>query len=250
MTQFKSKSIDGIITEQLLLLGERANTQGFLYIEGGLFVRNCDIPELKALQASYFDLPADADGGQRFRAHSALLQNNDTIEEAATEGYFQSKEYNTTDGGRVRMFAPIEPRVLKSALLRRVVEIDAAIVRETGIVPFDGTVKIGLHQVRYQPIEGVPSYSSPPWLHKDDEPAVFVHLINASANLIGGDSVLAPSAREFQRVLRLQDPFDTLFLTQKLFHAVTPVGIDSGAVGFRDILIVTFQTAVATKLAA
>lgn len=244
------ESIDAISPEQISHFGDRANAQGYLHIEGGHFVRNCDIPELKMLQASYFDLPADADGGQRFRAHSALRQNNDLIEEAKVQGYAQSKDYNYTEGGKVRMFAPIAPAVLKSALLRRIIQTDADIVRATGLVSFDSEVKIGLHQVRYQPIEGVPSYSSPPWLHKDDEPAVFVHLINASANLIGGDSVLAPSAREFQRVLRLQDPFDTLFLTQMLFHAVTPVGIDSGAVGFRDILIVTFQSAIATKLAA
>jgi hypothetical protein len=249
-TEMSSKGIDAISSKQISLYGEHANKLGYLHIEGSQFVRNCDIPELKMMQASYFDLPPDADGGQRFRAHSALRQNNDVIEEAAAEGYAQSKDYNYTEGGKVRLFAPIAPAVRQSQLLRRIIQIDASIVRATGIVPFDGPVKIGLHQVRYQPIDGIPSYSSPPWLHKDDEPAVFVHLVNASANLIGGDSVLAQSAREFQHVLRLQDPLDTLFLTQNLFHAVTPVGIESGPVGFRDILIVTFQPTVAAKLAA
>jgi 2OG-Fe dioxygenase len=78
---------------------------------------------------------------------------------------------------------------------------------------------------------------------------VFVHLVNLSANVTGGDSVLAPGKTSFQRVLKLLNPFDTLFLTQKILHAVTPAGIDEmGTVGFRDILIVTFQPAIESYL--
>nr|WP_166309199.1 2OG-Fe dioxygenase family protein [Bradyrhizobium sp. 2S1] len=41
-----------------------------------------------------------------------------------------------------------------------------------------------------------------------------------------------------------------MFLTQNIFHAVTPLGIDEGTVGFRDILIVTFETISEQKIAA
>ncbi|MCK1526219.1 2OG-Fe dioxygenase family protein [Bradyrhizobium sp. 182] len=147
-----------------------------------------EVTELKAMQESYFRLPADANGGQRYRAYRSYSLTSDRLEESAVQRYSQSKEYNYLDGGKVRTFQPIEPQVSRSPILQRVIATDAAIVKATGVVSFDAAVKVGVHQVRYQPMAGVPSYSSPPWLHKDDEPAVFVHLLNLSANLSGGDS--------------------------------------------------------------
>lgn len=239
-----------ISNEDLQSYGRRANEDGYLLIEGSRLVGHGDISDLKAFQESYFRLPPDADGGQRYRAYSAFNLSENKLTELAVQGYMQSKAYNEADGDKLRTFQPIEPAIRRSNFIRQIIEKDAAIVKATGIVSFDGAVKLGLHQVRYQPANAIPSYSSPPWLHKDDEPAVFVHLVNLSANLTGGDSVLAVSGREFQRVLKLLHPFDTLFLTHKLFHAVTPVGIDAGAVGFRDILIVTFEAAAQAKIAA
>jgi hypothetical protein len=244
------QAIEGISNDELRSYARRANDDGYVTIDGTKYVRDCDIPALKSLQESYFRLPADADGGQRYRAYRPFELSANGLRESEMQGYLQSPTYNYTEGGKVRTFEPIEPGIRQSDFLRRIIEVDAAFVRETGIVSFGGVVNIGVHQVRYQPVAGLPSFSSPPWLHKDDEPAVFVHLLNLTANLTGGDSVLAAGKGNFQRVLKLLHPFDTLFLTQKIFHAVTPVGIEAGAVGFRDILIVTFQSAVEAKAAA
>ncbi|TXG96357.1 MAG: hypothetical protein E6R08_09710 [Nevskiaceae bacterium] len=239
-----------ISQQELALYGPLAVKQGYLVLEGAQFCSAGDIADLKALQESCFRLPSDTNGGQRFRAYRSFTLTGAGLKESETQGYQQSKQYNYTEGGKLRTFQPIEPGVRALPLLRKVIAIDAAIVKATGIVSFDAGVKVGVHQVRYQPENGVPSYSSPPWLHKDDEPAVFVHLLNLSANSTGGDSVLAGGNRDFHRVLKLVNPFDTLFLTQNLFHAVTPVGIEEGTVGFRDILIVTFEPVVEEKLAA
>ncbi len=241
----------GPISQQdLAVFGPLATSQGYLFVEGARYCTAGDVADLKTIQESCFRLPADTNGGQRFRAYRSFELTELGLAESNTQGYLQSEQYNYLDGGKVRTFQPIEPSIRKLPLLRKVIETDAAIVKATGIVPFDETVKVGVHQVRYQPENGVPSYSSPPWLHKDDEPAVFVHLLNLSANSTGGDSVLASGNRDFHRVLKLVNPFDTLFLTQNLFHAVTPVGIEEGTVGFRDILIVTFEPLAKCKLAA
>ena len=71
---------------------------------------------------------------------------------------------------------------------------------------------------------------------------MFIHLLNLSANAIGGDSVIAQDAKSFERVIRLQDPLDTLCVIKTKFHAVTPVGLNSGLFGYRDIVLITFES--------
>ncbi|WP_234257490.1 2OG-Fe dioxygenase family protein [Pectobacterium sp. IFB5596] len=65
------------------------------------------------------------------------------------------------------------------------------------------------------------------WLHKDDEDIVFVHLINVSSNMLGGDSLIASHPRGIERVLRLEQLFDTLVVNHDKLHAVTPVNMRS-----------------------
>jgi hypothetical protein len=81
-------------------------------------------------------------------------------------------------------------------------------------------------------------------LHKDDENVVFVHLINCSENIIGGDNVIATDAKHMERVIRLERTFDTLVVNHNKLHAVTPVGCrgtNPNDVSTRDIILVTFQ---------
>jgi hypothetical protein len=75
----------------------------------------------------------------------------------------------------------------------------------------------------------------------DDEPLVFLHLINESNNVTGGENTLGRSASYPEFVVKLDHPLDTLCLTQRHYHAVIPHGLRSGTIGYRDILLVTFQ---------
>jgi hypothetical protein len=240
MTKTRGEVSEGLTSEECTILAEEIVRNGYSRLSGDTFLGSSS-EEVAAFQESYFRLPADADGGQRFRAYSRFCLRDRKLILSETQDYAQSAEYNYTHGGKVRRFAPIESQVLNLDLLQRIINTDAAITKATGLVPFGGPVRIGLHQVRYCPSAENPSYSAPPWIHKDDEPVVFVHLVNLSANVVGGDSIIAIDNKTFEAVIGLEHPLDTLCVTQQKFHAVTPVGIRAGSSGFRDILLVTFE---------
>ena len=84
-------------------------------------------------------------------------------------------------------------------------------------------------------------FSSPLWLHRDDEPLVFVHLFNVSDNALGGDNLIATDFKTITHLIRLGNPLETLLLTKKPYHAVTPLGSADKNCAFRDILLVTFM---------
>jgi len=215
--------------------------EGYHRISSAAYLDATLLSELKHFQESYFRLLPDSEGGNRFRSYGRLVMIGSECFETSTKEYVQKVDYNYADGGKVRIFSPLERRVVRSAILRRLVEVDADIVRKSGIVSFDGPVRIGVHQVRYQPVAGEISCSSPPGPHRDDEPVVFVHHINESNNVTGGENTLGKSVHYPEFVVKLDHPLDTLCLTQKHFHAVVPHGLRSGTIGYRDILLVTFQ---------
>jgi hypothetical protein len=105
-------------------------------------------------------------------------------------------------------------------------------------------MQIWVHLFRYKATVNSPAFSSPMWLHKDDEDVVFVHLIDRSKDMIGGDSLIAPDSKHIERVIKLENRFDTLVVNHQKFHAVTPVGLKENSkekFSTRDVILVTFQ---------
>ncbi|MEK3812891.1 2OG-Fe dioxygenase family protein [Bacillus sp. FSL R7-0685] len=216
---------------------------GYSYIPADFYQQKTTDAAVRELQLTYDDLKADPKGGGRYRAHSRyiLAPDSDTLELDPDNGYFQSKEYNYDDGGIVRQFKKISDEFLQHPVTRHMIHSNVEMARQTDFVDWEKEVIIGLHQVRYQVTPDAPSYSSPIWLHRDDEPLVFVHLFQLSEDAIGGDNLIAPSVKQIDKVLRLTNPLETLALGQKVFHAVTPVGTANRDGAHRDILLVTFS---------
>jgi L-isoleucine 4-hydroxylase len=100
------------------------------------------------------------------------------------------------------------------------------------------------------------------WLHRDDEPVVFVHLMASEWNVcvlilqpvdltdlratdtvvVGGDNIIAPDEDTITDMVRLEWPMESLMLGHKVLHAVTPMMPPSHRRdATRDILLVTFQ---------
>ncbi|KPN13313.1 hypothetical protein AKG37_13315 [Bacillus australimaris] len=216
---------------------------GYSYIPAEFYQKKTTDDEVRELQLTYDALKADPKGGGRYRAHSRyiLAPDSDTLELDPDNGYFQSKEYNYDDGGIVRKFDKISDEFLQHPVTQQMIHSNVEMARQTNFVDWGKEVIVGLHQVRYQVTPDAPSYSSPIWLHRDDEPLVFVHLFQLSEDAIGGDNLIAPSVKQIDKVLRLTDPLETLALGQKVFHAVTPVGTANADGAHRDILLVTFS---------
>ena len=108
------------------------------------------------------------------------------------------------------------------------------------------TVNISVHFIRYKANQGGASYSSPVWPHLDDEPLVFIPLIQLTDNAIGADSVISEMDSKPTNVLRLSKPLDTLIVDRAKKHAVTPLGSTEG-IAYRDVMLVNLEAEVQQK---
>lgn len=220
--------------------------KGWAYAQPDYFMDSsaeADLDHLQEIQSSFGRLSKDPSPGNRYRAHVKLnwCPATSFYEKNTSNEYFQSKEYNYADGGRIRKFEPIEDAFLDSALIQSIIAKDIDIAKKSNMFVFDAQLEIGLHQIRYQPTPVDTAFSSPKCLHKDDEPLVFLHLLNISSNLLGGDNLFASNRKTILKTLRLTDALETLLFDQKIYHAVTPMSCSDENSAYRDILLVTFQ---------
>ncbi|WP_062197964.1 2OG-Fe dioxygenase family protein [Massilibacterium senegalense] len=219
-------------------------SNGYLQIPNEVFLETEEDNQLlQKAQLDYNSLHNDAYGESRARAYSRYIKyaNSTDCMLDLHNDYFQSKEYNYDDGGKIRSFNKISNVFLNNSLIKKIIKFDSDFAFQTNILDQNKDLIIGLHQVRYHVKRNRPSFSSPIWLHKDDEPIVFLHLMNLTNSAIGGDNLIANNPKEINRVISLKNPLETLVFSQKVFHAVTPVGTQSITGAFRDILLVTFS---------
>lgn len=198
---------------------------------------------LLQIKNTYSNLSKDTySPGNRYRAYNRCTWNSDQnklrpIEKAL---YFQSAEYNELDGGKVRDFSAIQSEYLTSSLINLMIKKNIEIAHQVGVIDLEQKFEIGLHQIRYQASPNSPAFSSPIWLHKDDERLVFIHLFHYSDNATGGDLLIAKNKSNIDDMISLRKPIDSLVVNQKHFHALTPLGTINRENAYRDILLVTF----------
>ncbi|ACY15827.1 2OG-Fe dioxygenase family protein [Haliangium ochraceum] len=218
---------------------------GYLMLDAAAVAYRTGVAGLGDFCASYETLEADPAPGNRLRRYASCRWRSDLgqLTRLADTGYAQSSANNYQDGGRVREFAPMADEDFENPLIRQLLAFDLAFVSASGLLAQHESLSVGLHQIRYRAEGRMPSHSSPSWLHRDDEDLVFVHLFGLSADAIGGDTLIGESHRNLLAMLRLEKTLDTLIVTKKHMHAVSPVGSRTGAPAYRDILLVTFQPA-------
>ncbi|MEC5404077.1 2OG-Fe dioxygenase family protein [Paraburkholderia sp. MPAMCS5] len=108
------------------------------------------------------------------------------------------------------------------------------------------SANISVHFIRYRADQGGATFSSPVWLHLDDEPLVLIHLVQLTGNAIGADSVISEMDSKPTHVLRLTRLFDTLIVDRTKKHAVTPLGSIDGR-AYRDVMLVNLEAEVQQK---
>lgn len=195
-----------------------------------------------ALRLAYAELIRDPySPGNRFRSYIQFSVRNGEIVFGHYYDYQQTKEYNPDTGGIVRSYPAIHSSLLSDPLFYSLVESDLAFAKQHPKIEDLNHVDMGVHLFRYKATVEEPSFSSPIWLHKDDEDLVFVHHLGTSPGALGGDNLIAPNGRHIEKVLRLTSHLDTLVVDHQKFHAVTPLGAISVEPVIRDVILVTFQ---------
>lgn len=179
----------------------------------------------------------------RNRAYLKLIWNRyqDKVITAPNQAYFQSANSNKMDGGKVRQFAVMDKAVLDLPIMQNILHYNLQKIKAFPLLKHHPELIFGLHFIQYKVDQYGASYSSPDYLHLDDEPLVFVHLLNLTHNAWGGDNLIADlKTRKIINVVRLEKPLDTIVLTRDYYHAVTALGAREGEAR-RDILLFTVE---------
>lgn len=198
--------------------------------------------DTKILQTEFNGLALDASPGSRYRAYLKLVWNrqSNVIRIPDDQCYYQTPDANCQDGGRVRKFQMVRNEILQNSSFQKIIMANLEFIRWQPNFHAYTEFALGVHFIRYQAEQDKTAFSSPIWLHVDDEPLVFVHLIYASSNLIGGDNILANLNEDIQGVVRLEKFMDTLILNRNIRHAVTPMG-SNGGTAVRDVILFTVE---------
>lgn len=138
-------------------------------------------------------------------------------------------------------FAVMDKKVIDLSIMQNVINTNLKIIQDFAPLKNHQELVLGLHFIQYKIEKFGASYSSPDFLHIDDEPLVFVHLLNLTENAWGGDNLIADlKTKEVTNVVRLEKPFETMILTQDYYHAVTALGAREGEAK-REILLFTVE---------
>ncbi len=190
--------------------------------------------------------------GPRRRAYLKLEWNciQDEIKLSENQSYFQTPQSNTVDGGKLRQFKVMNPAILNLTIVQRILQINKKIILNYPLFKDAHELVLGMHFIRYYAEKLKACYSSPVGLHIDDEPLVFVHLVQLTSNSLGGDNLIGKIAdQEITNVIRLEKPMDTIILNKNCYHAVTPLGSKENF-SIRDILLVTVEPKITQVKAA
>ena len=216
--------------------------RGFAFIHANNYL-SCDDEQDCLSKLNYlYDTELEPDG-PRNRAYLKLAWDRQTqqISISKNQSYFQTAQSNKDDGGKQRQFAIMNPSILDLPLMQTVITTNLNVINDYKPLFESNNLTFGLHFIQYSVEEGGASYSSPVGLHIDDEPLVFVHLINLSTHAWGGDNLIARlDTQEITHVIRLECPMDTILLNNNCYHAVTPLGSRHG-LAVRNIILFTVE---------
>jgi hypothetical protein len=199
-----------------------------------------------AFASSWDDLGLDiymADGGRYRRRRFAAFAAADGITRKPHQPHYQSRDYNSLNGGIERWFMPVAEDVAANRFTRGILGLctivfDAASAAETPPAPWH----VEMHQFRIEPTESGAGLPTPEGAHRDGVDWVCVMLVDRTNVSSGVTQIFGPDRTPLGE-FTLTDPLDTVFLDdRRVFHGVTPISpVDPARKACRDVLVLTFR---------
>ena len=223
----------------------RAGGYRFVEAEGmrALLEQTGPLTDWAAFAASWDDLGADtymADGGRyRKRRHAVFAVRADGIVRQPAQPHYQSRDYNTLNGGIERWFEPVADGIGSGAVLTTVLTFCRDLF---GRLTAAEAWHVEVHQFRIEARSGEAGRPTPEGMHRDGVDYVLVLLVNRRNIASGVTSVHDSTGRELGH-FTLTRPFDAALVDDaRVMHGVTPVEpLDPAEPGHRDVLVVTFR---------
>lgn len=197
--------------------------------------------------ASWHDLAIDeymADGGRyRRRRHACFAVAGTTATREPHQPHYQSRTYNTLNGGIERWFTPVDDAVADSDVLTRLLtQCGQTFAVAAGVSANLARWQVEMHQFRIAADPAHAGRPTPEGMHRDGVDWVAVVMV-ARENVAGGVTAVADASGRELGHFTLADPLDTVLLDdRRVWHGVTPVvPLDAGAPAHRDVLVLTYR---------
>ena len=188
-----------------------------------------------------------ADGGRyRRRRHAVYAAaTGGAIVRAAHQPHYQSRDYNTLNGGIARWFEPIDDAIGGGATLRAILGFSRSLFERLAGA-HDWHVEV--HQFRIEARAGEEGRPTPEGIHRDGVDYVLVLLVHRENIASGTTTVHALSGEELGS-FTLTTPLDAALLDDsRVAHGVTPIEpVDPARPAYRDVLVVTWRRAETTR---
>ena len=224
-------------------------TDGFTFVQAatmrGLLEQAGPLGDWAEFATSWNDLGPDtymADGGRyRKRRHAVFAVTSDTIKRQPPRPHYQSRDYNTLNGGIERWFEPVTEAVGSGASMTAILDFCRGLF--TRLSPAREW-HVEVHQFRIEAKAGVEGRPTPEGMHRDGVDYVLVLLINRTNIASGMTSVHDLTGRALGH-FTLTTPLDAALVDDaRVMHGVTPVEpLNPEQPGYRDVLVVTFRRA-------
>lgn len=202
------------------------------------------LPELRALEGDWADLPPDAylkDGGRyRRRRHSCFIDEGEMLAQVPHRAHWQPVEYNALHGGMQRMFEPMHAATAQSDAWRRLLLRLSRLADEVFCPPGrQERWHIEAHQFRIDTADGI-GRPTPEGAHRDGVDLVAVILVSRTG-VKGGETRVFEAAGPKGQRFTLIEPWSVMLLDDaRMIHETTPIQPERAA-GVRDTLVLTFR---------
>jgi hypothetical protein len=225
-------------------------TDGYSFVRGpemrALLEQSGSLADWAAFAASWDDLGPDtymADGGRyRKRRHAVFAVGSQEIVRRPAQPHYQSRDYNTLNGGIERWFEPVAEPVAAGPSMITILKFCRTTFGALG--PDTHAWHVEIHQFRIEARSGQQGRPTPEGMHRDGVDYVLVLLVNRT-NIASGVTSVHDLAGTTLGDFTLTEPFDAALVDDaRVMHGVTAVEpLDATRPGFRDVLVVTFRRA-------
>jgi hypothetical protein len=228
-------------------LADEVRDAGFAFVPArpmrSVLAAHGPLSDWDGFAASWNDLGLDtymADGGRyRKRRHAAFAVHAGRIGRLPDQPHYQSRDYNSLNGGVARWFDPVLPQVAGGATMRAILTSCCDLFdRLSGRQSWH----VELHQFRIEARAGAAGRPTPEGMHRDGVDHVLVLLIGRT-NIREGVTTTHDLSGRLLGSFTLTEPFDAALVDDhRVMHGVTPVEpIDPDQPAYRDVLVVTFR---------
>jgi hypothetical protein len=245
--------MDRLVMDKLRPLTDAIGADGFRFVEApemrDLLEQYGRLTDWPSFAASWDDLGPDtymADGGRyRKRRHAVFAVGTNGIVRQPAQPHYQSRDYNTLNGGIERWFEPITQPVASGPSMTTILTFCRTLF--DSLTPADAW-HVELHQFRIEARSGQAGQPTPEGMHRDGVDHVLVLLINRRNIARGVTSVHDLTGRALGH-FTLTEPLDAALVDDtRVMHGVTPVApLDPAQPGYRDVLVVTFKRSVYSR---